>query len=91
MPSGRRRWPLALLRARLGLRRAEIMAASGVGDATLRALESGELRGLTVRDLVAVGHALGVPPASLVPGLESPPARPGLVQAVEAEAGGYGR
>jgi transcriptional regulator with XRE-family HTH domain len=73
-------WPLAALRRVYSIRRCEVEARAGVGYRALQRLEGGNVAGLRVRDLVAIGHALGVAPASLIPGLEDPPARAGLIQ-----------
>lgn len=75
-----RAWPLAQLRRVYRIRRCEIEARAGVGYRALQRLERGNVAGLRVGDLVSVAHALGVAPASLIPGLEAMPAKPGLIQ-----------
>ena len=72
-----RRTPAARLMDELGLRVADVSALAGCGKAAITSLRSGRYGGLQVRTVVSIAHALGVSPASLIPGFESRPHAPG--------------
>ena len=66
-----RTWPpLRYLMAARGLTPADVMALSGCAVKSVHRLRMGQYARVTVGELVAIGHALGVAPSSLVAGLD---------------------
>ncbi len=68
--------PLARLRTAHGWSLVEVAAAAGCTLRTARRVERLDVAGLKLATLVRVAHAVGVAPATLVPGLAADPPRP---------------